>query len=547
MGLLDRIANLFGGKQGNDTYENGLVLKKSVRVSELKAQFNEKFGSVLRVYSGRSQVGDDTTLSEAGLTNEGMYDCHGNMLVGNFINKMLEEYGLNVKVYTCDEWVAVIEGLTLSASGIVKKNAVKADMEAMLTGNDTAPVGVTPVSEVKVGIFAVIKNSDGSYSVTIDGKYCANAKSAMRQIADALEFNYDAAWNTRQFGAKLSKYIEACSTEMQAEATPVKPANDEAEKAVEAAKKAAEQAKAEAEAAKKAAEAEVKKLKEEAMAAKAEIEKVRAEAGASRQKSSTAAYGEGSLPGVFTLKDGRKICFSKGNLQFHCKNYEFRFAENQYDVIGKDNENISPNYDGWIDLFGWGTSGYMGCQPTEISKNCSEYGPANGDIAGTKYDWGVYNPIINGGNKEGLWRTPTADEMRYLLDDRPHADKLKVSCKINGKTGFMLIPSIDFWEKRLRFPIDVTTTNEFDEEQWRILEDMGCVFFCTCEIGRRFGDGRTMQAWEYGWYGVYSTASRKATYTCYIYNKNFEGSTYGNCGLRGLEIGNSVRLIKDIE
>ena len=439
------------------------------------------------------------------------------MLVGNFINKMLEEYGLNVKVYTCDEWVAVIEGLTLSASGIVKKNAVKADMEAMLTGNDTAPVGVTPVSEVKVGIFAVIKNSDGSYSVTIDGKYCANAKSAMRQIADALEFNYDAAWNTRQFGAKLSKYIEACSTEMQAEAT------------------------------KKAAETEVKKLKEEAMAAKAEIEKVRAEAGASRQKSSTAAYGEGSLPGVFTLKDGRKICFSKGNLQFHCKNYEFRFAENQYDVIGKDNENISPNYDGWIDLFGWGTSGYMGCQPTETSKKYSEYGPASGDIAGTKYDWGVYNPITNGGNKEGLWRTPTAEEMRYLLNNRPHADKLKISCKIFGKRGFILIPSIDFWEKRLCFPIDATTTNEFDEEQWRILEDMGCVFFCTCEIGRRFGDGRTMQAWEYGWYGVYSTASRKATYTCYIYNKNFEGSTYGNSGLRGLEIGNSVRLIKDIE
>lgn len=495
MSLFNRIANLFGAKQENETSENGLVLKKNVKVSDLKTQFNEKFGSVLRVYSGRSQVENDVTLSEAGLTAEGIFDCRGNMLVGNFITKMMEEYGLKVKVYTCDEWVAVIDGLTLSASGIVKKNAVQADMEAMLTGDDTAPAGVTPVSEAIVGIFAVIKNSDGSYSVTIDGKYCANAKSAMRQIADALEFKYDSAWTTRQFGSKLSKYIEDCSADIQAETS---------------AEEAAKQAKA-------------------------------------ATKASKSSSNDGALPGVFTLEDGRKICFSKGNLQFHCKNYEFRFAENQYDVIGEANKNIAPNYDGWIDLFGWGTSGYMGCQPTETSKKYSEYGPASGDIAGTKYDWGVYNPITNGGNKEGLWRTPTAEEMRYLLNNRPHADKLKISCKIFGKRGFILIPSIDFWEKRLCFPIDTTTTNEFDEEQWRTLEEMGCVFFCTCEIGRRFGDGRTMQAWEGGWYGVYSTASRNTTYRCYVYNADFEGSTYGKSGLRGLEIGNSVRLIKDIE
>lgn len=541
MSLFNRIANLFGAKQENETSENGLVLKKNVKVSDLKAQFNEKFGSVLRVYSGRSQVENDVTLSEAGLTTEGIFDCRGNMLVGNFTTKMMEDYGMKVKVYTCDEWVAVIDGLTLSASGIVKKNAVKADMEAMLTGDVVAPVGVTPVSEAKAGIFAVIKNSDGSYSVTIDGKYCANAKSAMRQIADALEFKYDAAWTTRQFGAKLSNYIEDCAAKVQVEAS-AQSANGEAVKATEAAKNTVEQAKIQAE--------------KELVKVKAELEKTKAEAEAAQDaakegktdtKASKSSSNDGALPGVFTLEDGRKICFSKGNLQFHCKNYEFRFAENQYDVIGEANKNIAPNYDGWIDLFGWGTSGYMGCQPTETSKKYSEYGPASGDIAGTKYDWGVYNPITNGGNKEGLWRTPTAEEMRYLLNNRPHADKLKISCKIFGKRGFILIPSIDFWEKRLCFPIDTTTTNEFDEEQWRTLEEMGCVFFCTCEIGRRFGDGRTMQSWEGGWYGVYSTASRNTTYRCYVYNADFEGSTYGKSGLRGLEIGNSVRLIKDIE
>ena len=126
MSFLNKIANLFGPKQENGiTDADGLTLKKDIKVSELKIQFNERFGSVLRVYSGRSQVNNDITLSEAGLTNEGVFNCRGNMLVGNFINKMMEDYGLKVKVYTCDEWVAVLDGLTLSASGIVKKMQLK--------------------------------------------------------------------------------------------------------------------------------------------------------------------------------------------------------------------------------------------------------------------------------------------------------------------------------------------------------------------------------------------------------------------------------------
>jgi phage shock protein PspC (stress-responsive transcriptional regulator) len=45
---------------------------------------------------------------------------------------MQEEYGLKVKVYTCDFWVAVLDGLTLKSAGMVKKQAVKSDMESLL-------------------------------------------------------------------------------------------------------------------------------------------------------------------------------------------------------------------------------------------------------------------------------------------------------------------------------------------------------------------------------------------------------------------------------
>lgn len=426
MELFAKIKSLLGTDQ-ETTEGDGLILKKGTKVTDLKKQFNERFGSVLRVYVGRSQVDENSTLGEAGLTNEGIFECRGNLQVGTFIAHMAEEYGLKVKVYTVDEWVAVIDGLTLSASGIVKKSATKADMEMMLSGgtDNPAQAGKTPVSEVKAGAFAIVKYSDNSYSVSIDGNVCANSKGAMRQLAEAIGFEYDKGWTTQQFGAKLSKFIK--------ENAGVEEAPVAVEEAVD--------------------KPVVKKVSKK----------------------------DGELPGVFVLEDGRKICFSRGNLQFHCKNYEFKFAEEQYETIGEGNKNIAPNYDGWIDLFGWGTSGYMGCQPTEVSTINSEYGPAKGNIAGTKYDWGVFNPITNGGNKEGVWRTPTYDEMQYLFARRSNADKLKIFGTVCGIQGVILLTGEEFWNNRLRFPIDLTSVcNVFDAEKWDILENLGCVFFPDC-------------------------------------------------------------------
>lgn len=269
-------------------------------------------------------------------------------------------------------------------------------------------------------------------------------------------------------------------------------AKAEAEKAAaEAAQKAAEQAKAEAaaELAKMKAELEAAaKAKAEADAAKAEIERIKAETEKARlemekakaEKAVAGASAEevffvGALPGLFTVnKNGRKIRFSQGLLQFNPAKYEFRFAENQYDIIGKDNEKIAPNYDGWIDLFGWGTSGYMGCQPTEISTKAEEYGPVS-DVTGTDFDWGVYNPILNGGNKKGIWRTMTSGEFEYIIKDRPNASKLKAQCTVCGVKGWLFLPD-DFNNSVF---IDTTgsySSNRYGAVQFAQLEDMGVVF-----------------------------------------------------------------------
>lgn len=62
--------------------------------------------------------------------------------------------------------------------------------------------------------YSVTKNVDGSYTVTINGIIQNNAKGAMRQIADAIGFQYDSEWTTHQFGAKLMKALaEQASSE----------------------------------------------------------------------------------------------------------------------------------------------------------------------------------------------------------------------------------------------------------------------------------------------------------------------------------------------
>ena len=523
------------------------TLTKSTTVATLKELFNTEFGAKLRIYSGRSQAEDSATLGELGLINEGNFECRASLTVGSFIERMLSEYGLKVKIYTPDEWVAVLDGLTLESAGKVKKNAVKADMESMIAYQRTDNAVETAVVDIKksatYGDYTINIASNNSVTVLKGGVACDNTKGALREVAALVGFEVDAAWTTQQLGSKLVDVINNGETA----------SNVEAAKAAEEAKAraAAEIAAAKAEAERMRAELEAaNKAKAEAEAARAEIERIKAEAEAMRlaaekakadaektQPAPETTKSNGELPGRFTINsEGAKVCFSRGLLQFNPAKYEFRFAENQYDIIGKDNEKIAPNYDGWIDLFGWGTSGYMGCQPTETSEDRSDYGPADGNIAGTNYDWGVYNPITNGGNKEGLWRTPTSDEWVYIMRNRPNATKLRVKSTVCGMKGYMIMPD-DFWNNRLRMPLDITATdcsvNQYNAEQWSQLEALGVVFMPS--VGKRKG-----KEYNTGWWAIWLSERASAKYMA-----RYGESTGGDEDLiyRGL----GVRLIKDVK
>lgn len=90
-----------------------------MKVKTLKASFKEAFGSTLRVYSGQKFADDDATLASIRKDDAkgGEVKVNGNMLVGNFEDKILEEYGIKVQVASPDDSKLVDNKLSISKSG----------------------------------------------------------------------------------------------------------------------------------------------------------------------------------------------------------------------------------------------------------------------------------------------------------------------------------------------------------------------------------------------------------------------------------------------
>ena len=235
--------------------------------------------------------------------------------------------------------------------------------------------------------------------------------------------------------------------------------------------------------------------------------------------------------GIFSVAAGKTVNFSPGNLQYHPANDEWRFAESQWDYIGAANSNCSSTYNGWLDLFGWGT----GDAPTQSSTSDSDYS--------TFVDWGR-NKI--GNDAPNTWRTLTNDEWRYLLDNRPNASSLNGVAQVNGVNGLILLP--DNWT----CPAGVTFKSGFHSEgsveaygqyqtfsanQWSKLESAGAVFLPAA--GYRYGSNANY-AQSYGSY--WSATERDSRGAGYL---NFS-SCVASMDYSYRRDGQSVRLVKDL-
>ena len=256
--------------------------------------------------------------------------------------------------------------------------------------------------------------------------------------------------------------------------------------------------------------------------------------------SETFNYATGAINGYFSIGESSKISFSQGNLQYQASTGTWRFAEHQYDMIGSDNSNISSSYSGWIDLFGWGTSGYNGKNPYMTSTNYSDYGDGYNDIAGTSYDWGVYNKIYNGGNSAGMWRTLTNSEWNYVISNRTDASYLRGTATVNGVNGLILLP--DNWT----LPTGVTFTygeggwsqNTYSASEWSKMEANGAVFLPAA--GYRDGT----DVYNVGSYGYYWSSSAYDGYYAHCLD-------FGSCGVNTDDYdyrddGPSVRLVRGL-
>ena len=154
---------------------------------------------------------------------------------------------------------------------------------------------------------------------------------------------------------------------------------------------------------------------------------------------------EGAIGGLFSVSETKQVYFSQGNLQYQATTDTWRFADNQYDCLGIENDNISPNYNGWIDLFGWGT----GDNPTDTSP----FYMYTSDFT----DWGT-NAISNGGNTTNSWRTLKDIEWDFVLNTRVTASGIRFAkAQVNGINGLILLP--DNWSSGVYYLNDTNNVN----------------------------------------------------------------------------------------
>ena len=226
----------------------------------------------------------------------------------------------------------------------------------------------------------------------------------------------------------------------------------------------------------------------------------------------------------------------------------WRFAEQQWDVMGAGNANVSATYTGWFDLFGWGTSGhphgancYQPWSTSSINSDYYAYGNASYNLFDQtgEADWGC-NLISNGGDKPNQWRTLTKEEWAYLLNTRTTSSgKRYAKAQVNDMNGLILLP--DDW-KTSYYSLSNTnsgsadfTSNTITSTQWPTLEQHGAVFL---PLGG-YRNGTTVSGvGELAFYWSSSCDGSGTAYSVGIFDSSVNSSYSDNP-----RFGNAVRLV----
>lgn len=269
---------------------------------------------------------------------------------------------------------------------------------------------------------------------------------------------------------------------------------------------------------------------------------------------------DGAIMAEFSVSETKKVYFSMGNLQYSTEGSHkcadgttqpgtWRFAEKQWEEgtllywgnTGYNDSIKQVNSDDWY-TEEWRAIKYFKSYETI----------AQSDISNTYNDWGVYNAIENGGNTPNKFRTLTRDEWVYLWEQRPNADKLKGTTKVDGIDCTYLLP--DNWDNlEANIPSALYSGKQIYDvfPSVNTLLDKGVVFFRKNLKKVTMGDNAGEGYWS-------STYTKKRTYnslTCYYAYAILGGDPEYQITYRNQSNGTStpdvmclpVRLVKDVE
>lgn len=286
------------------------------------------------------------------------------------------------------------------------------------------------------------------------------------------------------------------------------------------------------------------------------------------------------MTGQFSVAANRAVYFSPGNLQYQPSTKIWRFAESQEVVyLGTTNggntlsQNNVPSTSKWIDLFGWGTSGYENgntyYKPYDrLYVNDGRYGFGYGPTDGSSYnypltgdkvnsDWGVYNAIQNGNKTDpaGTWRTMTNTEWVYLFSQRNNWSSRCIPATVNSVSGMIFLP--DQWiipngisitptviYNKNKYDYDMTT-NEYTSAQWQKLEQHGAIFLPFSGYSSGAPPNVTTAVSISNNAGSYWSSDNSGNSNAYVFkffSTNCSTNVSQNRHLRG-----AVRLVRDVE
>ena len=236
---------------------------------------------------------------------------------------------------------------------------------------------------------------------------------------------------------------------------------------------------------------------------------------------------------VFSVAPDKTVVFAPGNLQWsyramatshsvashNSNDYQggtWRFAPNQYDVIGSGNDYPSFTSNSWYDLFAWGGSG----------KGSSLLFPD-----GTNYysnavlgdnDWGSFNTIYNPQTKvndpHGTWFTLNESEWIYVLNGRREEPAQTgwwcfSTVNVDFGSGNILHGLIIYPDGITGTPLyhninhDNTSPADITKSQYDTLESIGCAFLPNAGRLRYSSGAHSCTAYEVNNRGFYWISS----------------------------------------